>query len=132
MSDEPMMMGTEKLCVPQTAASIEDVRDCGVVVAGLPVDTSLIFKEFQERDDHSRADVKDFIRRRKKDIRGLPELENAAAKVRKDKFSRTMEDVYDEIIDKMLDKKLLSFPPQECSPDEERKWISKVAKTFMV
>ena len=112
------------LKVPETAQPIEDVRDYSITVAGYKIDTKAIHDAFAGRDDFTRQDVKDFIAKNKNNIPGLKDLEEAIKKKRgEDRAKKVMEDVYDEIIDKMVGAGTLVFPEDELSEEFELRLI---------
>jgi len=119
-------MNKESLTPPETACPIEDVLDYSIKVAGYIIDTRAIHDAFAGRDDFTRQDVKDFIAKNKNNIAGLKDLEDAIKKKRgEDRAKKVMEDVYDEIIDKMVDAGTLVFPEVELSEEFELRLIQR-------
>lgn len=124
-------MDKESLTPPKTACPIEDVFDYSLNVAGHKIDTRAIHDAFAGRDDFTRQDVKDFIVKNKNNIPGLKDLEDAIKKKRgEDRAKKVMEDVYDEIIDKMVGAGTLVFPEIELSEEFElcliKHWADRV------
>jgi hypothetical protein len=117
----------EEISVPITACPIEDVRDYSVEVAGHGIDTKDIYDHFKNEDVFTRQDVKDWMKNNT--VKGLDDLKKAIFnKWGEKKGGKIMEDVYDEIIDKMVDRDLLKFPIVELSRDFEREIIDKWSK----
>lgn len=110
MGIETMTGASKKFALPETAVPIETVLDYTIVIAEMILDVKAICDQFKQKEEFTRQDVKDFIAANKQDILGLDTLEKAIKEKKGDqKAKRIMGDVYDEMIDKMVGKKLLSF-----------------------
>lgn len=110
MGIETMTGASKKFAPPETAVPIETVLDYTIVIAEMILDVKAIYDQFKQKEEFTRQDVKDFIAANKQDILGLDTLEKAIKEKKGDqKAKRIMVDVYDEMIDKMVGKKLLSF-----------------------
>ena len=116
-----------EMSVPITACPIEDVLDYTIKVAEYIIDGRDIHDYFKNKDVFTRQDVKEWMKNNT--VKGLDDLKKAIFdKWKEEKGQRIMEDVYDEIVDKMVNCDLLEFPGVEISPAFERKLIEQWSK----
>ena len=129
MSMRTMIGDSERFAPPETAVSIDLVRDFTIRVAEMDLNIKAIYDQFKLKEKYTRQDVRNFITDNKQHILGLDALEDAIQKKHSGlKAKRILCDAYDEIIDKMVDGGWLGFHV-ELSPESEAQLIEAWSKS---
>ena len=128
MNIETTTDASKNLTPPETAVPVENAIDYTIIIAGESLDVNAIYGQFKGKEKLTRQDIKDFMVNNKQGIPGLETLEKAIKKKKGDqKAKRIMGDVYDEIVDKMAERKWLLFHA-ELSPEFEMQLIKQWAR----